>query len=320
MLETEPKLTDIREAADRIAENIHCTPVMSNATIDKLLKASIFFKCENFQKTGSFKIRGATNLIKQLAEDPSITSVATHSSGNHAQAVSLAATNAGLAAHIVMPENATPVKIYAVRDYGGRITLCKPTLDARETGLKKIQAEHRSFFVPPYDHYDIICGQATAARELIDAVPDLDLLLAPVGGGGLLAGTALSASYLNSAIRVFGCEPAGAADAKASLDAGKIIPQSNPNTLADGLLTSLGERNFPILSRLVEDILLATDEEIIRAMRLIWERMKIIVEPSCAVPLACLLKNKSLAAGKKIGIILSGGNTDIFNLPFNREK
>jgi threonine dehydratase len=283
---------------------------MTCHTLDQMAGASLFFKCESFQKTGAFKFRGACNAVFSLSDEEASRGVVTHSSGNHAAALSLAARKRGVTARIVMPSNAPQVKVDAVRGYGGIITFCEPTLESRESTAEKVIQKTSAVFIHPYNDNRIIAGQGTAALELLEEITDLDFLLAPVGGGGLLSGTAIAAKGLNPRIKVIGCEPKNADDAYQSIKAGRIIPSENPNTIADGLRTSLGDKTFPIIRDLVDDILLAKEEEIVTAMRHIWERMKIVVEPSAAVPLAVLLSKQHDVAGKKIGVILSGGNVD----------
>ena len=311
-----PGKASVVEAADRIAPYIHRTPVLTCSTINRMFGGEIFFKCENFQKAGAFKSRGATNAVFQLAGDETQRGVATHSSGNHAGALALAASRRGIKANIVMPENSSRIKILAVESYGGLITRCKPTLAAREETLKEVISKTGAFEIHPYNDLRIIAGQATAAKEMIEEVNDLDLIMAPVGGGGLLSGTALSARYFGKHIRVIAAEPAGADDAFRSFTSGTFIPSVDPRTIADGLRTSLGSLTFPIIMEYVDDIVTVSEEGIIEAMRLIWERMKIIVEPSSAVPLAAIIENKLNISGKRTGIILSGGNVDLENLPF----
>jgi threonine dehydratase len=311
-----PTHEEITQAAERIKPHIHRTPVYTCAGIDRLLKASLFFKCENLQKTGAFKFRGATNAVLSLTDTEAEQGVATHSSGNHAAALALAAQQRGIKAYIVMPRTAAEIKKQAVASYGAYITYCEPTLRAREKTLEKVIKKTKAIFIHPYNDLRIITGQATAARELFEDIKSLDYVIAPVGGGGLLSGTALSASFFSPDTRVIGAEPAGADDAYRSIKSGKIIPSINPKTIADGLLTSLGTCTFPIIQKLVDRIMTVNDDKIIEAMRIIWERMKLIVEPSAAVPLAVLLKEKTFAAGKRIGIILSGGNLDLCNLPW----
>lgn len=301
---------DIDQSHERIKPHIHKTPVLTSQLLDDIAGCLLFFKCENFQKIGAFKIRGAVNALKNLAANELKKGVVTHSSGNHAQALAKAAKLLKTDAYIVMPENAPKVKVQAVQAYGGKITFCAPNLEAREEQMNTIRNKTGAKFIPPYDHKDIICGQATAAKELLED-HSLDRIIAPVGGGGLLAGTALSALFYGDETIVIGAEPKGADDAFQSLEAGKLIPQINPDTIADGLLTSLGKLNFQIIQEHVNEILTVEDEEIISAMRLIWERLKIIVEPSCAVPLAVVLGYKEKFKNKKVGIILSGGNVDL---------
>ncbi|MGD1847119.1 MAG: pyridoxal-phosphate dependent enzyme [Salibacteraceae bacterium] len=311
-----PNREDLENIADRLNGVVHRTPVLTSETLNRISGATLFFKCENFQKVGAFKFRGASNALLSLSEEERSKGIATHSSGNHGQAVALAARTAGVPAYIVVPESAPEIKKKAIAGYGASITYCAPTLIARETTLEAVVADTGATFVHAYDNFDVIGGQATAAKELIEDSPKLDIIMAPVGGGGLLSGTALATKYYSEGTTVIAAEPSGADDAYRSLKAGKIIPSVNPNTLADGLLTSLGTRNFPILQELVAEILLVNDDEMIAAMRLIWERMKIIVEPSCAIPLAAVLKHPDQFAGKKVGIILSGGNVDLEKLPF----
>lgn len=316
MKTTFPSLADIEAAHDRIQPFIHRTPIMTSSAINEIAGCELVFKCENFQKVGAFKARGAANAVMKLAESKKAKGVATHSSGNHAAALARAARVAGIPAYIVMPSNAPEIKKKAVKGYGGEIIECEPNLKAREKTLADVVEKTGATFIPPYDNLDVIEGQATCALELIEDQEILDIIMTPVGGGGLLAGTALIAHYLNPNIEVIAAEPTGADDAFQSFHAGKVIPQTGPNTIADGLLTSLGLLNFELISEYVSDILLATDLQIIEAMRLIYERMKIIVEPSSAVPLAALLANQDRFRGKKVGIILSGGNVDLERLPF----
>jgi len=305
-----PTLADIKEAHQRIRPHIHKTPVVTCNVLNEITGANLFFKCENFQKVGAFKFRGACNTVFSLAEKEANRGVVTHSSGNHAAALALAARKRGITARIVMPSNAPPVKIEAVKHYGGIITFCEPTLASRETTAAKVIEQTGATMIHPFNDHRIIAGQGTAALELMEQVTDLDYVLAPVGGGGLLSGTAITAKALKSRIKVIGCEPKHADDAYRSIKAGRIIPSDNPNTIADGLKTSLGDKTFPIIRELVDDIILVTEEQIITAMRLIFERMKIIVEPSSAVAFAVLLTQNLNVAGKKVGIIISGGNVD----------
>lgn len=315
-MEKVPTGPDILQAATRIKPYIHRTPVLTCQTFDKMFQASLHYKCENFQKVGAFKSRGAVNAVFSLAEDTVKKGVGTHSSGNHAQALARAGKLRDCKAFIVMPENAPQVKIDAVRSYQGIITFCKPTLQAREETLRQVLEETGAIEIHPYNNYTIIEGQATCALELIEDGGVFDLILCPVGGGGLLSGTALSAAYFTKRTRVIACEPAGADDAFRSYHAGHIIPSEKPDTIADGLLTSLGQRNFPIIQKYVSDIVTVSENAIVEAMKLIYERMKIVIEPSSAVPFAAILENKINVKGLKVGIILSGGNVDLKKLPF----
>lgn len=315
-----PGIDDVRDAAARIRPYAHLTPVLTSAAIDEMSGASVYFKCENFQKVGAFKFRGAVNAIFSLSGDAVARGVATHSSGNHAAAVSLAASLRNAAATVVMPENANATKRAAVEGYGGKVVLCEPSQKSREETLARILAESGATFIPPYDDYRVIAGQGTAALELLEHAPDLDAILAPVGGGGLLAGTALAASGLSPATRIFGAEPRAADDAYRSLRAGRIQSLNSTNTIADGLRTNVGKLTFPIIQEHVEDILCVTESEIIAAMRLVWERMKIVIEPSAAVPVAALLKSPEFFKGKQVGVILSGGNVDLSTLPWERKS
>jgi threonine dehydratase len=306
----------IEEASGRIQKYAHRTPVLTSRSINEITGAELFFKCENFQRVGAFKFRGAINAVFSLSEDEAKSGVATHSSGNHAQALSLAARLRGIRAIIVMPETAPRVKVSAVRGYGGEIIFCEPTLTAREETLNKVIEETKATFIHPYNDSRVIAGQATCALELLEDVQDLDIIMAPVGGGGLISGTALATHYLSPKTRVVAAEPKAADDAYRSFRSGKIIPINNPQTIADGLRTSLSERTFSIIREHVTDIVTVAEDSIIAAMRLIWERMKILIEPSAAVPLAALLE-KSVDQGMRIGIILSGGNVDLDTLPFS---
>ena len=307
---TQPDLRDVKATHQRIAHYINKTPVLTCTSLDGMVGARLFFKCENFQKTGAFKFRGACNAVFLLSDEEASRGGVTHSSGNFAAALALAARERGITARIVMPSNAPEVKVAAVKGYGGIITFCEPTLASRESTAAKVIEETGATFIHPYNDYRIIAGQGTAALELVEEIPDLDFLLAPVGGGGLLSGTAIAAKGLNPKIKVIGCEPKNADDAYRSLKAGRIIPSENPNTIADGLRTSLGDKTFPIIRNLVDEILLATEEEIITAMRHIFERMKIVVEPSAALPLAVLLSHQLNVKNNRVGVIISGGNVD----------
>jgi threonine dehydratase len=311
-----PDLGAIRAAAERIRPYAHRTPVLTCSSLDTMAGAELFFKCENLQKVGAFKFRGAANTVFSLSEKEASAGVATHSSGNHAQALALAARLRGIPSHIVMPENSPKVKVAAVRGYGARIVFCAPTQKDREQTLERVVAETGATFIHPYNNPGIIAGQGTCALELLEQVSDLDLVMAPVGGGGLLSGTALSCHYLRPEVRVIAGEPKGADDAFRSLRDGRIYPSENPQTVADGLRTSLGTLTFPIIRRHVERIVTVEEESIVAAMRFIWERMKILIEPSAAVPLAAVLEGGFDARGKRIGIILSGGNVDLDTLPW----
>lgn len=311
-----PSLSDIKRAHQRIDKYIIHTPVMTSHSVDDIAGAEIFFKCENFQKIGAFKMRGATNVIMSYRPEDRVNGFATHSSGNHAQAVALASKLAGTKAYIVMPKNAPEVKKKAVAGYGAEIIFCEPNEQARQEACDKVVAETGAIFVHPFDNYGIIAGQATAAKEFIEEYPDLDIMMTPVGGGGLAAGTALSVNYLSPNTELILAEPENANDAWESFTKGKLIPVKNPDTIADGLKTSLGVRNFEIIKEHAKEIYTVSEQEIIDAMRLIWERMKIIIEPSCAVPVAAVLKHPAVFAGKKVGIIITGGNVDLGNLPF----
>ncbi|HSO85952.1 MAG TPA: pyridoxal-phosphate dependent enzyme [Draconibacterium sp.] len=311
-----PVFADIEKAHLIVQKYAHRTPVLTSSSINKIVGGNLFFKCENLQKVGAFKFRGACNAVFSLTNEDAQKGVATHSSGNHAAALALAARMRGIAAHIVMPDNSPEIKKKAVAGYGAKITFCEPTLQARESTLARIVAETGATEIHPYNNFNVIAGQGTAAKELIEDAGSFDIIMAPVGGGGLLSGTALSAKYLLPNCNVIAAEPAGADDAFRSFHEKKIIPSVNPKTIADGLLTSLGERNFVIIMQNVDDIVTVSEEKIVEAMRMIWERMKIIIEPSSAVPLGAILEGKVDIQNKKVGIILSGGNLDLGKLPF----
>jgi threonine dehydratase len=315
-LHNPPTAEEIIQAADRIHSYINHTPVLSSSTFNRLTEAELFFKCENFQKVGAFKARGAINAVFSLEEFQTGNGVATHSSGNHAQALSWAASKRNIPAYIVMPENSSPVKINAVRDYGGIITFCKPTLSAREETLALVISETNAVEIHPYNNLNIIAGQATAALELLEEYENLDFILAPVGGGGLLSGTALACHYFSPKTKVIATEPEEANDAWQSFKQKKFIPSLHPNTIADGLRTSLGNLTFPIILNYVEDIVTVPERDIINAMRLVWERMKILIETSSAVPVAAILEGEINLKEKRVGIILSGGNVDLDHLPW----
>ena len=318
-----PERSDVLAAARRISARVLTTPVVSRASLNEALGFEIFFKCENQQRTGSFKFRGATNAVARLVEagvaGPGAV-IATHSSGNHAAALALAAKNRGIACYIAMPRTAPGNKKEAVQSYGGRITFCEPTLQSREDTLIRIIESTGATFIHPYDNFNVICGQGTAAKELLEEHADLDAVLVPVGGGGILSGSAIAAKSMTRGIKVYGCEPARADDASRSFRSGVLLPSMNPDTLADGLLTSLSELTFSIIRANVDDMITVSEEEIIHALRLIWERMKIVVEPSSAVALAAILQQKERFRGIRAGILLTGGNADLSNLPFPEKQ
>ena len=316
MTNTLPQYADIENAHRRIGSYIRHTPVLTSSYFNRLTGGELFFKCENFQKIGAFKFRGACNAVMSLSKKEGKKGIITHSSGNHAQAVALAARMNSYKATIVMPENAPKVKINAVRDYGAEIVFCESTIQAREKTAQKIIAETGAAFIHPYNDLDVIAGQGTAAKELLEEQPDLDIIMAPVGGGGLISGTAISAKHLNPKIKVIGAEPELADDAFRSLHSGKIEPVLRIDTVADGLRTSLGVLTFQVIQTHLDDIVTVSEESIIRDMRAVWERMKIIIEPSCAVPLSGVMDGKVEVSGKKVGIIITGGNVDLDNLPW----
>lgn len=311
-----PTLSIITAAHDRIRPYIHHTPTLTCQTLNRVSGADLYFKCENFQKIGAFKARGGVNAVLSLTPEELKNGVTTHSSGNHAQAIAYAAGLVGTKAYIVMPRTAPQVKKDAVRGYGAEVIECEPTLEARESTVERVIAEHGATMIHPFNDYRVIAGQATATKELIEDHGPFDVIMAPVGGGGLLSGTALAAHYLAPKTEIIAGEPEGAADAVLSFKTGNIEKAPYIDTIADGLLTNLGDKTLEIIRLHVKDILLVSDPEIIAAMRLIWERMKIIIEPSCAVPFAALLRNKERFEGKKVGIILTGGNVDLGKLPF----
>jgi threonine dehydratase len=309
-------LDDIQQATERIRPFVHRTPVLTNESLNQRVGAQVYLKCENMQKVGAFKFRGACNAVYSLTDEEAARGVVTHSSGNHAQALALAARMRGIPAYIVMPNNAPQVKKDAVAGYGGRITFCEPTLEARESTLERIRLETGANVVHPYNDERVIAGQGTATLELLDTVPDLDAVITPVGGGGLLSGTAIAARGLKPDIRVIAAEPEMADDAYRSLKEGKIIPSVNPKTIADGLLTSLGTLTFPIIQQNVEQIVTVSERGIIEAMKFVWERAKIVIEPSAAVAVGVLWEKKIDLTGLKVGVILSGGNVDLGKLPW----
>ncbi len=311
-------LDHVRRAATRIAPHVQRTPVFTCGSLDLAAGRRLFFKCELFQKTGSFKIRGATNAVRSLSDEAAARGVVTHSSGNHAAALAAAAAARGIAAHVVMPSNSNPVKRRAVEGYGARVYTCEPTLEARETTARRVLLETGGVLIPPYDHPDIIAGQGTAALELLEEVPGLDCVVAPVGGGGLCSGTSVAAHGVNPRLVVVGAEPAGADDAARSLAAGRVIPQTGPRTICDGLLTSLSELTFSVIRAHVQKIVTPSDEAIIAAMRMLWERAKLMCEPSSAVTLAAVLDDTfPVPRGSAVGLILSGGNVDLDRLPWS---
>ncbi len=311
-------IEDVRSAAERIKGIGHRTPVLTSKTLDQLAGRKLFFKCENFQKVGAFKFRGGWNAVSMLSDSEAEKGVCTHSSGNHAQAVAYSAQKRGIPAYIVMPNNSPDVKLNAVKGYGANITLCEPTLEARRTTLDGIAKKTGAAVIHPFNNPNVIAGQGTAALELIEEVSELDAVIAPIGGGGLMSGTCITTRSLLPKAKLFGAEPKGADDAYRSLKEGKMLPQENPNTICDGLLTSMGENTWKILKEHLNDIYTVSDDEVIKAMKLIWERMKIIIEPSCATPVAVVMSPefKQLEGIEKIGIILTGGNIDLSKLPF----
>lgn len=311
-----PEFNDIISAHSRIKDFVHNTPVFTSDSINKIIGAELFLKCENFQKVGAFKFRGASNAVRSLCKSEVQKGVATHSSGNHAAALALAAKQLSVPAYIVMPENAPEIKKKAVAGYGAKITFCKPTLQAREDTLAKVQQETGATFIHPYDNFDVICGQGTAAKELLESYPELDAVIAPIGGGGLMSGTLISSKSINKNIKVYGAEPKMADDAYRSFKNNELILAGPPKTIADGLLTSLSPLTFEIIKNTIDDIFIVTEKSIVEAMRMVWERMKIIIEPSSAVPIAAIMDNKSLFTNKKLGVIISGGNVDLEKLPF----
>jgi threonine dehydratase len=315
-----PTKESITNAHNRIKGFIHKTPLLTSAQLNDMTNSDLFFKCENLQKVGAFKMRGASNAILSLSDDELVNGVATHSSGNHAAALAKAAKMKNVPAYIVMPENAPEIKKNAVESYGGKIIFCKPTLEAREQTLNDVVEKTNSVFIHPYNNDRIIEGQATCAKEIFEEESGFDFIIAPVGGGGLLSGTSLATYYFSNNTKVIGAEPAGADDAFRSIRDKIIYPSVNPQTIADGLRTSLTEKTFSIISEFADEIITVSEDTIVKAMKLIWERMKIIVEPSGAVPFAVVLENKEKFENKKIALILSGGNCDLNNLPWNIKK
>ena len=311
-----PTLTEIHQATERIKPYAHRTPVLTNKSLNQKVGAQVFLKCENLQKVGAFKFRGACNAVFSLSDEEAMRGVVTHSSGNHAAALALAAKMRGIPAYIVMPSNAPSVKKEAVAGYGGQITFCEPTLAARESTMEGIRQKTGATVVHPYNNEKVIAGQGTAAMELLEDIPDLDVIIVPVGGGGLLSGTSIAAAGIKKGIRIIAGEPEMADDAFRSMQAGKIIPSENPKTIADGLLTSLGDLTFPIIQKNVEQIVTVSEAEIITSMKFIWERAKIIIEPSSAVAIGVLWEKKIDLSRLKVGVIISGGNVDLNKLPW----
>lgn len=314
-----PDFAALRAAHERIRPHVHRTPVLTSARLDAACGGALFFKCENFQKVGAFKARGATNAVFALDDTTARRGVATHSSGNHAAALARAAMLRGISAHIVMPSNSSRAKVRAVEGYGGRITFCEPTQAAREATCARIIAETGATLVHPYENENVIAGQGTAVIELLEDTPDLDVILCPVGGGGLLAGTAIAAKALRPGIRVIAIEPEEAADTARSFRASRIVPLEKTSTIADGLRTTIGAPNFAIVQQLVDDVVTVSEAAIIAAMRTIWETLKIVIEPSAAVPYAAVLEQKVDLAHRRVGLILTGGNVDLDALPWAKK-
>ena len=312
----EVKKSDLIDCHNRIKPFIHNTPVLTSNYVNEITGAEVYFKCENFQKMGAFKMRGAANAILRLSDEQKSNGVVTHSSGNHAQAISLAAKKIGIKAYIVMPSNAPKIKKEAVKGYGGELIECESNIEAREAAAKDLVDSKNATFIHPSNNMDVILGQGTAAKELIDQYGSFDHILVPIGGGGLIAGSALAVKYFGNNCTVIGTEPFEVDDAYRSLISGKIETNISTNTIADGLRTQLGDKNFPIILNEVKEIIRITEDEIIDSMKLIWQRLKIICEPSCSLPLAGVLKNKDEFKGKKIGIVITGGNIDLDNLPY----
>lgn len=309
-------IEDVRTAHERIKPYIHNTPVLTSTYLDGLSGAELFFKCENFQKAGAFKVRGASNAVFGLTDEQAKNGVATHSSGNHALSLSYAAGRRGIPCHVVMPRTAPQAKKDAVKGYGGIITECEPSTTSREAVFAEVQAATGAEFVHPYNDARVIAGQGTCSLELIEEIKDLDCIVAPIGGGGMISGTCLTVSNLAQHIKIYAAEPDQADDAARSFRAGHIIADDAPVTVADGLKVPLKENTWHFVSQFVEDVLTASEQEIIDAMKLTWQRMKIVMEPSCAVPLAVILKNPDIFAGKRVGVIVTGGNVDLDKLPW----
>lgn len=316
MAYSHPQLMDIEEAAERIAPYAEKTPVLTCSAINEMVHAELYFKCENFQKVGAFKFRGACNAVFSLTDEEAAKGVATHSSGNHGAALAFAGSLRGVPVHVVMPNNAPNIKKDAVAGYGAEITFCEPTLEARESTLDLIMEKTGAVMIHPYNDERIICGQGTTALELVKEFSDLDIIMAPIGGGGLISGTCIAAKGLKPNISIIGAEPKGADDAYQSFIKGVIVPQTNPQTMADGLLTSLGEKTFPIIQKYVKEIITVSEEHITEAMQIIFRNLNMIIEPSSAVVLGTLLERSDPFSGQKIGMILTGGNVDPVELPW----
>ena len=315
MLKNEPTKLDIWEAHERIKNQIHLTPILTSSSLNEIFGCNLFFKCENFQKVGAFKFRGASNAILSLSNDELKKGVATHSSGNHAAALALAAKMKDVPSYIIMPHTAPVIKKKAVEGYGAKIFFCEPLLQSRLEALNKVVNETGAIVIPPFDDYAVIAGQATCAKEVYEELPNLDFIIAPVGGGGLLSGTCLSTKYFSPSTKVIGAEPKGADDTFRSIRDNVIYPSTNPQTICDGLLTNLSERTFNIIKSNVDEIITVDENSIIEAMKMVWERMKIIIEPSSAVVLATIYENKNKFRDKTLALIISGGNVDLNNLP-----
>lgn len=311
-----PTFDDVKAARERIQPYINRTPVLTSSYMNGLTGADLYFKCENFQKAGAFKVRGACNAVFGLSEEQAKKGVATHSSGNHALSLTYAAGRRGISAKVVMPRTAPEAKKAAVRGYGGTVVECEPSITAREAGLREVIEETGADFVHPYNDPRVIAGQATCALEMVEEAGPFDIVIAPIGGGGMISGSCLTLSNIAPETKIYAAEPQAADDAARSLKAGEIISYDAPQTVADGLKVPLREYTWHFVSNHVTDILLASEEEIVSAMRLTWQRMKIVIEPSCAVPLATILKNPDIFAGKKVGVILTGGNVDLDKLPW----
>lgn len=317
MLNNEPTKQNILEAHERIVNQIHRTPILTSSPLNEIFRCKLFFKCENFQKVGAFKFRGASNAVLSLSNDELKKGVATHSSGNHAAALALAANMKNIPSYIVIPHTAPEIKKKAVNGYGAKIIYCEPLLQSRLEALNKVVNETGAIVIPPFDDYSVIAGQATCAKEIYEELPNIDFIIAPVGGGGLLSGTCLSTKYFSLKTKIIGAEPKGADDAFRSIRDNVIYPSTNPQTICDGLLTNLSEKTFNIIKSNVDEIITVGDDSIIKSMKMIWERMKIIVEPSSAVVLSAILENKNKFKNKNIALIISGGNVDLNNLPWN---